>query len=131
MLLGHTPFVDRTVRGIYRKVLYGGVDFPWGINVMAKDLIRRLLERNPKRRLGFQGVEEIKSHEWFQDVDWAMLRRRELVPPFIPQFTHAGDTSNFVPQLRGQPSVSKTFPGTLSDREIPVDLNIQHYFKDF
>lgn len=35
------------------------------------DLISRLLEKNPAKRLGSQrGAEEIKEHSFFSDVDW-------------------------------------------------------------
>lgn len=41
--------------GIFRQILQGKLDFesePWpGISDSAKDLIRKMLERNPKKRL--------------------------------------------------------------------------------
>ena len=32
----------------------------------AKNLIERLLDPNPKTRLGYNGVHEIKFHPWFK-----------------------------------------------------------------
>lgn len=32
----------------------------------AKDLIERLLTMDPKKRLGANGVQEIKDHPWFK-----------------------------------------------------------------
>ena len=35
-----------------------------------KDLLMRLLSRNPLERLGVKGADEIKSHAFFKDVNW-------------------------------------------------------------
>lgn len=50
----------------------------------CQDCISQLLFRNPARRLGSNGgAEEIKSHPFFKDVNWALLRHQ--APPFIPR----------------------------------------------
>jgi len=36
----------------------------------GKDFIRKLTIKNKKNRLGANGVEEIKKHPWFGDLDW-------------------------------------------------------------
>jgi len=35
-----------------------------------KDFISRLLQRDQSKRLGANGVEEIKSHPWFEGIDF-------------------------------------------------------------
>ena len=40
----------------------------------ARDLIRKLLEKDPKKRLGSASIEEIRQHPWFADVDWSEIR---------------------------------------------------------
>ena len=50
-----------------------------------KDLIRRLLDKNPNTRLGSKGdADEIVYHPWFHDVDWDKLMKKELTAPYIP-----------------------------------------------
>lgn len=73
MLVGHTPFADSKVGAVYRKVLYGSVEFPWGMDLHAKDLVKSLLQRDLRKRLGCtpgftieQGIEQIKRHRWFK-----------------------------------------------------------------
>lgn len=48
-------FTPETEMGIFRQILRGKLDFdsePWpGISDFAKDLIRKMLDRNPKTRL--------------------------------------------------------------------------------
>ena len=36
-----------------------------------KDLLIKLLSRNPHERLGVKGADEIKSHAFFKDIDWS------------------------------------------------------------
>lgn len=37
----------------------------------ARDLIRKLLEKDPKKRLGAASIDEIRQHAWFADVAWS------------------------------------------------------------
>lgn len=51
----HSLLPAETEMGIFRQILQGKIDFdsePWpAISESAKDLIRKMLDRNPKRRL--------------------------------------------------------------------------------
>ncbi|KAL4378705.1 hypothetical protein GQ457_02G024670 [Hibiscus cannabinus] len=55
LLCGVPPFWDETEQGIFNKVLRGQPDFtiePWpSISNSAKDLVRRMLVKDPKKRL--------------------------------------------------------------------------------
>lgn len=50
----------------------------------AEDLLAKLLSRNPLQRLGANGSEAIKSHPFFDDIDWPKLLRKDYVPSFRP-----------------------------------------------
>ena len=40
----------------------------------AKDFLQKLLVREPEKRLGsMRGVEELKEHEFFKDINWETL----------------------------------------------------------
>lgn len=47
----------------------------------TRDIIEKLLERNPQKRLGFNGVGEVKAHPFFKGVDWETLKTRKA--PFV------------------------------------------------
>ena len=47
-----------------------------------KDLIMKLLKRNPIERLGANGAWEIKSHPFFKDVDWTLFEKENAVGGF-------------------------------------------------
>jgi hypothetical protein len=50
------------------------------------DFIKRLLVRTVHERLGCgaQGNLEIRSHAWFDSIDWHALLRKQVVPDFVP-----------------------------------------------
>lgn len=49
---------------------------------MLQDLIGRLLERKPARRLGMLNgrANDIKKHKWFEGLDWEALEARKVTP---------------------------------------------------
>ncbi|KAD5803194.1 hypothetical protein E3N88_14554 [Mikania micrantha] len=67
LLCGVPPFWDETEQGIFEQVLNGSLDFasePWpSISESAKDLVRKMLVRDPKRRLT---AAEVLCHPWVQ-----------------------------------------------------------------
>lgn len=39
------------------------------------------MKKDPKERIGYENIEEIKNHSWFKDVDWEKVIALELEPP--------------------------------------------------
>lgn len=57
---------------------------------VARNLIRKLLERDRTRRLGCMvgGANDIKQHRWFEHVTWTdIIDRRVQVTHCIEQFS--------------------------------------------
>ena len=48
---------------------------------------------NADRRLGTNGINEIKNHPFFVNIDWNNLL--EMTPPYIPDIRSDIDTKNF------------------------------------
>ncbi|KAG2631755.1 hypothetical protein PVAP13_2NG045100 [Panicum virgatum] len=65
LLSGVPPFWDETEQGIFDQVLKGELDFssdPWpSISESAKDLVRKMLDRDPRKRLT---AHEALRHPW-------------------------------------------------------------------
>lgn len=61
------------------------------------DLIQKLLNQNPARRLGNMkhGIKDIINHKWFSGFQWDALASKTMRPPIVPQVRDALDTSNF------------------------------------
>ncbi|OHT06487.1 hypothetical protein TRFO_25518 [Tritrichomonas foetus] len=95
LLTGVPPFHCETPEDTFAMVLKGVYDESEleGHSPEVRDLIRRLLCRDPKKRLGSQSIDEIKNHPWFKGIDWNNLL--EMKPPFVPQLENEEDTSYF------------------------------------
>ncbi|KAL6275981.1 hypothetical protein ACE6H2_019582 [Prunus campanulata] len=77
MLYGYTPFRGKTRQKTFANILHKDLKFPGSISasLQAKQLMYRLLHRDPKNRLGSQeGANEIKRHPFFKGVNWALVR---------------------------------------------------------
>jgi len=46
-----------------------------------KDLLTQLLCRDPQKRIGVLDKNELKNHEWFKDIDWDKLAKKQIEPP--------------------------------------------------
>lgn len=53
-------------------------DFHWTED--EKDIITKLLNKNPDERLGAKSIEEIKQHPWFSDIDWNNVENVPEIP---------------------------------------------------
>lgn len=77
MLYGYTPFRGKTRQKTFANILHKDLRFPGCISVSlpAKQLIYRLLHRDPRNRLGSsQGANEVKQHLFFRGINWALVR---------------------------------------------------------
>jgi len=50
----------------------------------AKDFLKKLMIKNPEKRLGINGIAEIKNHAWLSQIDFGLLEAGYLDPPFAP-----------------------------------------------
>ncbi|OIW06564.1 hypothetical protein TanjilG_03958 [Lupinus angustifolius] len=68
LLSGVPPFWAETEAGIFKQILHGELDFksePWpNISDSAKDLVKKMLDRDPKRRIS---AHEVLCHPWIVD----------------------------------------------------------------
>lgn len=100
MFTGRTPFVDRNRRQMFKNIMQMEVDFPAYIPPKARSLISQLLNRDPAKRLGggANGGREIMAHEFFESINWDLLLKRKITPPFKPNVSGEADVTN-VPQM--------------------------------
>ena len=43
-----------------------------------------MIQRIPSKRLGFNGIDEVKDHPWLKDINWGKLIRKEIDSPYTP-----------------------------------------------
>lgn len=70
---------------MYQRILSDPLTFPTDMPAEARSVMSGLLQRDPARRLGANGGEEIKRHPFFAKyVDWGRLLAKKIQPPFKP-----------------------------------------------
>ncbi|KZV23951.1 phototropin-1 [Dorcoceras hygrometricum] len=77
MLYGYTPFRGKTRQKTFANILHKDLKFPRRkeVSVQGKQLMYRLLTRDPKNRLGSrEGANEVKQHPFFRGINWALVR---------------------------------------------------------
>ncbi|KAG9153728.1 hypothetical protein Leryth_005861 [Lithospermum erythrorhizon] len=79
MFYGYTPFRGKTRQKTFANILHKDLKFPRRksdeISLQAKQLMFRLLHRDPMNRLGTrEGANEIKQHPFFRGINWALVR---------------------------------------------------------
>ncbi|CAE7781207.1 PRKG2, partial [Symbiodinium pilosum] len=92
-VIGQFPFAStRSNRAqVFHQILRAPLRFPdWfhkqPVSEETMGLLRGLLSRDPKRRLGagHEGYAKLKAHSFFKPLCWEKLLCRELEPPYVP-----------------------------------------------
>ena len=97
MIAGIDPFNDEDTMAIYQKVIKCKVKFPSYFPSDAKSIVKHLLVKDLSKRYGNLkgGVNDIKFHRFFKDLDWNQLIKYQLEAPYIPKVKSNGDCDNF------------------------------------
>lgn len=110
MLTGLPPFYCRDREKLFEKIRKGHLEYPRSLSAGAQALLRGLLTKDPRRRLGSEteDAEMIKKHIFFDDTHWEKLVRGEIPPPWDPQINERTDTRQFDVEFTGMPINSPT-----------------------
>ena len=90
-LHGFRPYLGRNRKEIKEAVLAKQVHIHRkdcinnGWSLEAGDFINRMIYRKPMKRLGYNGIDEIKNHPWFKDVNWEDLIKKKIKASFLPK----------------------------------------------
>ncbi|KDR16842.1 protein kinase PVPK-1-like isoform X6 [Zootermopsis nevadensis] len=117
MMMGHKPFHyddDRNHSALYHNILHHTPDIPPWFLDNEVDFLRRILEKDPKIRLGGgkAGAENIKKHPFFDGINWNEVSRRQLVMPHLLDLEHEEDISD---QDFGSSNISFLSPSNICD----------------
>ena len=82
---GTTPFKANRREQTFENIMHKQLAFPEcpEVSQNLKDIVTKLLVRDPAKRLGtFGGGETIKRHDFYGDINWALIRWE--TPPYVP-----------------------------------------------
>ncbi|KAH7869799.1 Pkinase-domain-containing protein [Lentinula edodes] len=103
MMTGLPPFYDDNVNTMYQRILTDPLNFPPDMPSEARSVMTGLLQRDPAKRLGANGGEEIKRHPFFAKyIDWERLIKKGYPPPFKPSVESVLDVANFDPDFTNE-----------------------------
>jgi len=98
LLTGSPPFKANNHAKVQDKIVKQKLTLPYFLGPDAKDLLIRLLRKDPHKRLGYNMPKDlvtIKKHRFFRKIDWKALEQRELEPPIKPLITDPALAENF------------------------------------
>lgn len=128
MLVGESPFPGDDEEEVFDSIVNDEVRYPRFLSLEAIAIMRRLLRKNPERRLGSseRDAEDVKKQAFFRNILWDDLLLRRVKPPFIPTVNSLEDVSNFDEEFTSEkPQLTPPKdPRPLTDEE-------QSLFKDF
>ncbi|KAL7712227.1 non-specific serine/threonine protein kinase [Entamoeba marina] len=119
MIIGIPPFYDDDVSLMYQKILKSQPHFPRNISYDAKSVVMGLLEKDPAERLC---GEDVIKMSWFDNIDFDLLKKKELTPPWVPPVSSKTETTQIdeefvqeeavdTPPLIGENGDNTTFEG--------------------
>lgn len=123
MLTGIPPFYTNNRQDLFEKIKFSHPKYPMNLNPLTRNILEGLLQKDPTKRLGSKcDADEIKSHPWFQGINWNDLLHKKYEAPFIPAWNHDLGLGNFDSDFTEIP---------ISPLEMVVDAQYNKNFSNF
>lgn len=111
LLTGELPFTGRTLGDLGKAITEYEPRLPSNISGEACAILKHLLQKDPRRRLGFgpHGSSDIMAHPWFCRHSWQNVQGHHLEAPYSPEEDAEKRLQPHVtPLIKGSPT--KTVP---------------------
>lgn len=102
LMTGNPPFRGQNHAKVQDNIVKQKLVLPYFLSLDAKDLLTRLLRKDPQKRLGASMPKDLlslKKHRFFRKIDWKKLASREVEPPIQPMITDPELAENFAPEF--------------------------------
>jgi len=134
LLVGVTPFFEHDPILIFKRALKGDIKFPSNFPASAKSIIKHLLERDISKRYGCltRGVNDIKQHRFYKELDWNAISKHRGKPPYIPPVANSEDLSllNIINEVEEEAKVVDPGEDPFSKIILPLkNKNVQFHQK--
>ncbi|XP_041427216.1 protein kinase C delta type-like [Xenopus laevis] len=80
---GENPFYRFTKQELIDSIINDEPEIPKWLDDDLIHLLKKLLKKKPRRRLGARG--DIRCHPFFEPIDWVVLEEEGAEPPFQPR----------------------------------------------
>lgn len=119
MISGLPPFYDKSRDRMYKKIIEAELRFPQCMSTETRSICRGLLNRDADQRLGYNGVQEVKAHNFFAPLNFDDVLARKVEPPFKPNVANEEDTRNVASTFTSIPAAISPTPGDSVLANIP------------
>lgn len=79
------PLMQIALRKILKQILHQRLVFPDAVSPAAAAIVTRLLDRDPRNRLGHTGAAAIRADPFFSSLNWDDLLYQRINMPFKPE----------------------------------------------
>jgi len=122
LLTGHLPFYAEERKMMFRLIVTEKIRYPKHISAESREIISKLMTKNPDRRLGsLNDADEVMEQSFFADINWTDLQKKRITPPFKPVLSDELDTRYVDPEFENDdisltpPSCSRAVKAGQSD----------------
>jgi serine/threonine protein kinase len=128
MLSGRAPFANKNKQKVLRDVLKSPILMKKSFSANAKDILQKLLERDPKKRLGYgvKDAEELMEHPFFESIDWEKLKKQDIKPPYIPKVKKIDDLRHIDPLFK-----EEKVEDTPAQNQLSLGKKMVNHFEEF
>ena len=112
MLTENTPFDNPNRSKMLQDIVHSQPAFPESLPEEAVEVMRALLQKDPKNR---PNIEQLKKFKFFEDLDWDKVYKREYKPNFVPVVTDPLKPENFDKEFTEDKPVDSPVPAMLTD----------------
>lgn len=93
LLVGLPPYYTENIKKLYENIRSANLQIPNYLSPEAKNILKKLLHKDPKCRLGVKNKDELKKDPFFKEIDWEALEKGKLSPPVVLKLQEEDDAS--------------------------------------
>lgn len=94
MMTGLPPWYTTDRAKLFRRLKSAPLDVPSYFSTQSASVVNQFLHRDPRRRLGANGIRNAMEHEFFHQLNWRALYARRVAAPIHPCEGWNPDASN-------------------------------------
>ena len=124
MVCGYLPFEDKNNDKLYKKILSGHFEIPDRLSANCKDLLKKILKVNPKKRIK---LDEIMKHpflrsgmEWYKDIFREVFSKNyrdeieielnnNIVNKMIDEMGYSNENNNIINNIQANKHITTTY----------------------
>lgn len=93
LLVGLPPYYTENIKKLYENIKGANLQIPNYLSQNARNLLKKLLHKDPKQRIGVKTKDELKNDPFFSEIDWKGLEQGTVQPPIVLKLSEEDDSN--------------------------------------